>query len=120
MGGKAQLANAQYRRRGDQRGQQECGPFGAEHRHQRIDKQILAQIADQRPIERIITPKKFRLLPEHHHMISADVTEKIGLWRQRRQQERQQRQKRSEEHTSELQSLMRTSYAVSGWKKNKI
>src|SRR3546814_2161902 len=32
---------------------------------------------------------------------------------------RPQRGKRSEEHTSELQSLMRISYAVFRWKKNK-
>src|SRR3546814_5126719 len=30
------------------------------------------------------------------------------------------RAERSEEHTSELQSLMRNSYAVSGWKKKEI
>src|SRR3546814_9121455 len=37
----------------------------------------------------------------------------------RRERQRGKRRQRSEEHTSELQSLMRTSYAVFCWKKKK-
>src|SRR3546814_2591192 len=47
-----------------------------------------------------------------HHSVGQDVIAMTGLHRPMAEQVGQQRNLRSEEHTSELQSLMRISYAV--------
>src|SRR3546814_2617278 len=63
---------------------------------------------EQRGKRRLHEPRERKISPSHHHHIfgSADVA-------------LAQRAVRSEEHTSELQSLMRISYAVFCLKKKK-
>src|SRR3546814_8020169 len=55
----------------------------------------------------------------HHELAAADFLGKAGGHQTGRHREHGNAEQRSEEHTSELQSLMRTSYAVFCLKKNK-
>src|SRR3546814_2060551 len=62
----------------------------------------------------VVAPLLFDLLRQCAHVAGAAVPEPQPVL-----QPRQQREQRSEEHTSELQSLMRNSYAVFCLKKKK-
>src|SRR3546814_2733551 len=82
---------------------------------QAISAVLLYRAAEQRRETALVNAIALKLvMSEHHEAMETPDRQGRALMREARQANR-----RSEEHTSELQSLIRTSYDVFGLKKNK-